>query len=61
LALGEKYAFVSKSGASYTYTPEEGEEVKLGRGYDAARTFLKENTKVKNQLLKEIKIKLKNN
>lgn len=57
LALGEKYDIVSKSGASYAYTPagEGKEEVKLGRGYDTARTFLKENPKVKNDILKEIK------
>lgn len=50
LALGEKYGFVQKSGSSYSY----GEE-KLGRGYDAARTFLRENPKVSAQLLKEIR------
>ena len=53
LALGEKYDLVQKSGASYSY----GEE-KLGRGYDAARTFLKENTQISGALLKEIKAKL---
>jgi len=42
LSLGEKYGIVSKSGASYSYG-----EVKLGRGYDAARAFLKENVKVR--------------
>ncbi len=54
LALGEKYGLVSKSGASYSYG-----EHKLGRGYDAARTFLRENKKVANELLKEIKKALK--
>jgi len=56
LALGEKFGLISKSGASYAY-PKEGEEepIKLGRGYDAARTFLKENPKIKNELIKEIK------
>ncbi len=57
LALGEKYEVISKSGASYSYKPagENKEEIKLGRGYDAARTFLQENPKVKNEILKEIK------
>jgi hypothetical protein len=32
--------------------------VKLGRGYDATRQFLKENVKVKNDVLKEIRAKL---
>lgn len=50
LALGEKYGLISKSGGSYTY----GEE-KLGRGYDAARTYLKENKKTAQKLLKEIR------
>ncbi|MEK7480285.1 MAG: recombinase RecA [Patescibacteria group bacterium] len=51
LALGEKYGIVEKSsGGSYQYG-----EHKLGRGYDAARTFLRENKPILNQLLKEIK------
>jgi len=50
LALGEKFKLVTKSGSSYSY----GEE-KLGRGYDAARTYLKDNPKVKNELAKKIK------
>ncbi len=54
LALGEKFNIVQKSGASYSF----GEE-KIGRGYDAARTYLKENKKVANELLKEIQKKLK--
>ena len=62
LALGEKYKFVSKSGASYSYLPPGGyssAEVKLGRGYDAARTFLKDNTKVQSELLKHIRKAMK--
>ena len=57
LALGEKYEIVKKSGASYTYLPvEDGkEEIKLGRGYDTARTFLKENPKLKKEILSRIK------
>jgi len=62
LALGEKYGMVRKSGASYSYTPVGGDEstvVKLGRGYDAARTTLKGDKKLSNQLLKEIRKALK--
>jgi len=63
LALGEKYGFIEKAGASYTYKPAEGakhpEEVKLGRGYDAARKKLEEETKVMNQLEKEIRTAMK--
>jgi recombination protein RecA len=53
LALGEKFKLVTKSGTSYLY----GEE-KLGRGYDAARTFLRENKKVGNALEKAIRKEL---
>lgn len=62
LALGEKYDLVRKSGASYTYTPpggDESAEVKLGRGYDAARTTLKSEKKVATELLKNIRKELK--
>ncbi len=55
LALGEKHGLVQKSGASYSYKSETGEDVKLGKGYDASRTFLKENPKIKNELVKRIK------
>ena len=50
LALGEKLGIVTKSGTSYGF----GEE-KLGRGYDASRTFLRENKKIAAELLKEIR------
>lgn len=53
IALGEKYSIIKKSGTSYEY----GEE-KLGRGYDATRTFLRENKKVADAILKEIKKKI---
>lgn len=62
LALGEKYKMVQKAGASYSYTPPGGDEsavVKLGRGYDAARTTLKEDKKLSNELLKNIRKALK--
>ncbi|OGG49961.1 recombinase RecA [Candidatus Kaiserbacteria bacterium RIFCSPHIGHO2_01_FULL_54_36] len=51
LALGEKLGFVAKSsGGAYSMG-----ETKMGRGYDAARTYLRENKPVLNQLLKDIK------
>jgi recombination protein RecA len=59
IALGESKGLIAKSGASYTYTPEGGEKLPLGRGYDATRQFLKENTKVANEILKKIREKLK--
>ena len=59
IALGEKFALIQKSGgSSYSYKPEGKEEIKLGRGYDATRTFLKENSKISDQILKEIRKKL---
>ena len=62
LALGEKYKLINKSGASYSYTPSGGDEsttVKLGRGYDAARTTLRGDKKLSAELLKQIKAALK--
>ncbi len=50
LALGERLGLVSKSGSSYSF----GEE-KLGRGYDASRTYLRENKKTANELVKQIR------
>lgn len=52
IALGEKYGIITKSGSSYKY----GEE-SLGRGYDATRTFLKENPKIAGEILKAIRAK----
>jgi len=54
LALGEKMGLIKKSGSSYEYNGE-----KIGRGYDSARTYLKENPKITATILKEIRIKLK--
>ena len=56
LGLGEKYELVKKSGASYSFG-----DISLGRGYDAARMFLRENKKVTQDLVKEIKDKAKAN
>ncbi len=53
LALGEKYGLVEKSGASYKFG-----EVALGRGYDAARTTLREDKAASKELLKQIREKL---
>lgn len=58
MALGEKLGIITKSsGGSYEYKgkDKESESVKLGRGYDATRTFLKENTKLSNEILKQVK------
>ena len=66
LALGEKFKIVEKTGNSYYYTPltaegskEKVEKVKLGVGYDSTRTFLKENKKIAEQILKDIRKKFK--
>ena len=69
IALGEKFKIVEKTGNTYFYLPSdgkkepgakatEGEKIKLGVGYDATRTFLKENSKISNEILKEIRKKL---
>lgn len=61
IALGEQCKVVSKSGASYSYIPskpKDGEtEIKLARGYDATRTFLKENPKIAKSIFGDIKDK----
>lgn len=54
IALGEKMSIIQKSGTSYAYG-----DIKLGRGYDATRTFLKENQEVKEEILNLIREKLK--
>ncbi len=54
IALGEKYGIMTKSGTSYSYKEE-----KLGRGYDATRQYLRENTKTSDKILAEIRTKLK--
>jgi len=71
IALGESHGIISKAGASYSYTPKtmvktgdkmvekEGEKMALGRGYDATRQFMKENTKITEEILKKIHEKLK--
>ena len=53
IALGEKYDILQKSGSSYKYG-----EVSIGRGYDATRTYLRENKPVANEILKKIREKL---
>ncbi|MBI5457039.1 recombinase RecA [Candidatus Kaiserbacteria bacterium] len=51
LALGEKLGIVEKAGTgAYSFG-----EHKMGRGYDAARTFLRENKPILNQIIKDIK------
>lgn len=62
LALGEKFKIIAKSGSSYSYTPQGGDasaEIKLGRGYDAARTTLKEDKKLSKELLTLIRKAMK--
>ncbi|MDD2657095.1 MAG: recombinase RecA [Candidatus Pacebacteria bacterium] len=53
IALGEKYDLVTKSGNTYKMG-----ETKLGVGYDASRTFLRDNKSISKELLKQIKEKL---
>jgi recombination protein RecA len=63
MALGEKLGIISKSsGAVFSYlgskkAQEKGgvEEIKLGRGYDAARTYLRDNKKLSDEILKEVR------
>ncbi|KKU49579.1 MAG: Protein RecA [Parcubacteria group bacterium GW2011_GWB1_49_7] len=54
IALGEKFGLIQKSGSTYKYNNE-----KLAVGYDATRTYLRENKPIANQILKDIRQKLK--
>ena len=58
IALGEKMRIIQKSGNSYAYG-----DVKLGRGYDSTRQFLKDkvNKKIADAILKEIRAGLVKN
>lgn len=53
IALGEKMGIIQKSGVSYSYGDE-----KIGRGYDATRTYLKQNPEIKDKILAEIRERL---
>ncbi|MBU1292560.1 recombinase RecA [Patescibacteria group bacterium] len=53
IALGEKFDIVQKSGSSYKFG-----EIPLARGYDATRTFLRENKPIANDILKQIRTHL---
>jgi recombination protein RecA len=55
MALGEKLGIIEKSGASYSMKGKDGEKLAMGRGYDATRTWLKENKKVADGILKEVR------
>lgn len=61
IALGEKLGIISKSGASYKYLPDDkaGGETPLGRGYDATRQVLREDKKLSDKILAEIRSRLK--
>ena len=53
---------MKKSGASYTYLPPGGDastEVKLGRGYDAARTTIRTDKKLLGEIEKLVRKALK--
>jgi recombination protein RecA len=45
-----KYELVKKSGASISY-----DSFKLGQGFDAAKNYLKENPKVREELVKKVR------
>ena len=50
LTLGEKYGVVKKAGASFAF-----ENTRLGQGFDNARSFLKQNSKIAEDIGRKIK------
>lgn len=57
IALGESHQILLKSGSGvYEYKGE-----KLGRGYEATMTFLKDNEKIFNEIKNELLVKLNKN
>ena len=50
LNTGINLGFIKKSGASFSY-----DSVKLGQGFDAAKNYLKENVKIRDEIMKKIK------
>ncbi|MCK4918187.1 MAG: recombinase RecA [Candidatus Pacebacteria bacterium] len=54
IAMGELYGVISKAGSSYSYG-----DMKLGRGYDATRQFLKADKKLTGEILKKIREEIK--
>jgi recombination protein RecA len=64
MALGEKLGIITKSGTSYSYMrpgkgDKAGEELKLGRGYDATRQFMRADPKLRDEILKEVRKRMK--
>jgi recombination protein RecA len=53
IALGEKMGLIQKSGSSYSY-----KEIKLGRGYDSTRQFLKDTPDLRGEILAQIRERL---
>ncbi|MBI1998723.1 MAG: recombinase RecA [Parcubacteria group bacterium] len=61
LAIGEKTGIITKSGTSYAFLPagKTGDEIKLARGYDAARVMLKDDKKLFGEILKTVQKQMK--
>ncbi len=49
-----KYEVIKKAGASFSYN-----DVKLGVGFDTVKNHLKEDTKIRDEILKKVKEKIK--
>jgi len=49
----------SKTSGDSDENESDSNEVKLGRGYDATRTFMRENPKLRDEILKSIRKRMK--
>ena len=54
LNMALKYGIIKKAGASFSY-----DAVKLGVGFDTAKNYLKENPKVRVEILKKVREEIK--
>ena len=54
LNMALKYGIIKKAGASFSY-----DAVKLGVGFDTAKNYLKENPKVRDEILKKVREEIK--
>ena len=64
---GTSYSYIREDGKETKAKPgkdgaesmDDGKEVKLGRGYDATRTFMRDNPKLRDEIMRSIRKRMK--